>query len=169
MGLMAKTSPEKNTLAPRGVEMAPGRVVQPVKLDLSAQLGGILEEVNRISEAASENPSEQLGANGTGGSMQQGGSQAGALSARQQAIANLPAPKVMQKQLEKHIRSEVKKLRKQAKTIARISHPGAAYHLNQIYASIRRLNALLAEMLEASYDVLKRLFVRVFIDRQPIL
>ena len=75
----------------------------------------------------------------------------------------------MQKQLEQHIRSEVKKLRKQARTIARIGKPGAAYHLNNLYARIHHLNALLAAILEASYDVLKRLFIRVFIDRQPIL
>ncbi len=33
----------------------------------------------------------------------------------------------------------------------------------------RRLNALIRDILEASMEVLKRFFVRVFIDQQPIL
>lgn len=74
----------------------------------------------------------------------------------------------MQKQLAEHIRVEVKKLRKQALQISRMSRPGAAYKLNELYARIRHLNAILAELFEASMDVLKRLFVRVFIDKQTI-
>ena len=52
--------------------------------------------------------------------------------------------------------------------IVRSKKPGSAYALSQLYAKIRHLNALLADLLEASYDVLKRLFVKVFIDKQAI-
>lgn len=163
------STPEKNIGAPKLPESAPSRVVQPVKLDLSVQLGSILEQVNLISENAADNPAEQWsGSPGTTTSARTT-SATTAVSARQQAIANIPAPAVMQKELEKHIRSEVKHLRKQAQNIARISHPGAAYRLNEIYAKIRKLNALLSELLEASYEVVKRFFIRVFVDRQPIL
>ena len=165
---MATSSPDKNIGLPKGNESLPARVSQTMKLDLSTQLGGILEEVNRISEQASENAKEDWSST-KATATQQGSAGQASSSQRQQAIASIPEPPIMQKQLEKHIRAEVKKLRRQAKTISRISHPGAAHRLNQLYAHIRRLNALLSELVEASYEALKRLFIRVFIDKQPIL
>lgn len=168
---MSAFSPEKNIGQPKGPESVPGVVSQPVKIEshLNSQLGSFLEDINRISESSAGGPGEQWsdgsGSQGTTGSQ----AQTVAVSARDQAIANLPIPVVMQKDLEKHIRDEVKKLRKQAQGIARMNKPGAAYHLNILYTRIRHLNALLSEIVEASYDVLKRLFIRVFIDRQPIL
>ena len=128
----------------------------------------LVAEINEL-------PSEGLGEDrsgdwsGSGGGTQTaatGGAQQ--TSARDQAIANLPATINMQKQLEAHIRSEVKQLRKQTRQIIRSRKPGSAYALAQLYAKIRHLNALLADLLEASYDVLKRLFVKVFIDKQAI-
>jgi hypothetical protein len=76
---------------------------------------------------------------------------------------------VVQNKLAQHIQNEVRMLRREAGKVTRLSHPGAAYKLTLIYARIRRLNALLTELWDASYEVLKRLFIRVFIDRQPIL
>jgi len=140
-------------------------VLQPGKVE---GLTAFLEEINKISESLAANPGEQW--SGSAGGAMQTSQQTGAaaVSARDLAIANLPVPEVMQRQLEQHIRVEVKKLRKQAQLIARVGKPGTAYRLNQFYARIRRLNSLLGEILEASYDVLKRLFVRVFVDKQSI-
>lgn len=169
---MAGSSPDKSLGQLKGPETAPSVVSQPVKIEsqLSGQLGSFLEDINKMSESSPSGPGEQW-SDGSGKAVttaaQTGGSTG--MSARDQAIANIPAPAMMQKELEKHIREEVKKLRKQAKQIARIGKPGAAFHLNQLYTRIRHLNALLAEILEASYDVLKRLFVKVFIDKQSIL
>lgn len=129
----------------------------------------ILAEFESISERAPERATEDVRG---GGAATATGGQQGTLAAytpRDQAIANLPEPKVMQKELEKHIKKEIRHLRKEANRIVRLSKPGAAFHLNELYARIRRLSNLLAEILEASYDVLKRIFIRVFIDRQPIL
>lgn len=89
-------------------------------------------------------------------------------SPRDIAIANLPPLAIMQQKLTTHIRGEVRTLRREAHRVTRVGKPGAAYHLNQLYARIRRLNALLSELLEASLDVLKRLFIRVFIDKQAL-
>ncbi len=75
----------------------------------------------------------------------------------------------MRDRLSQHIRQETRKLERLAKAAARSVQPGAAYTLNELYAKIRRLQALIAEILQASIDVLKRLFIRVFIDQQPIL
>lgn len=167
---MATASPEQPNGKINAPQPAPGKVSQPVKIEshLGAQLDTFLAGINRISETAPGGPGEQGGGSGT---QTTGGTQGSGpvVSARDQAIAALPIPIIMQKELEKHIRTEVKKLRREAQRIARMNKPGAAYKLNMLYKRIRGLNALLAEMLEASYDVLKRLFIRVFIDRQPIL
>lgn len=169
---MAAASPEQPNGQINTPQPAPGKVLQPEKMAIESLLGGQLDDflknINRMSETAPGGPGEQGGGSGmqaTGGT--QGSTPVA--SARDQAIAALPVPVVMQKELEKHIRTEVKKLRKQAQRIARMNKPGAAHALNELYKSIRLLNALLAKILEASYDVLKRLFIRVFIDRQPIL
>lgn len=166
---MAQT-PETTSGLNKSPESGGDRVVQPVKIEshLHGQLGTLLEEVNRISENAGEGPGEQW-SDTTSGSVATGSQAKPVVSTRQQAIASIPAPAVMQKELEKHIRTEVKTLRKQAQQISRMSRPGAAYRLNQIYTRIRHLNSLLAEILHASGDVLKRLFIKVFIDRQAIL
>ncbi len=144
---------------------APVVVAQPKSVNLAS----FMEGLGQFTENASDNPADWGSGGGTGdGTMTASGGQQSGPSARDLAIANLPIPVVMQKQLEQHIRTEVKKLRKQAKVIAAMSKPGGAYKLNQLYARIRQLNAILASLFEASVDVLKRLFVRVFIDKQSI-
>lgn len=140
-------------------------VLQPGK---EKNLAMLVAEINELpSEGLAEDRSGDW--SGAGGAVAAtGGGATQQLSARDQAIANLPVPAAMQKELEAHIRSEVKQLRKQTKLITRSRKPGSAYALAQLYAKIRHLNALLAELFEASYDVLKRMFVKVFIDKQPI-
>lgn len=156
-------SPEKGLQAPSGSPEGAKAVLQPSKAEGLAML------VAEINELPSENMGEDRSGDwsGSGGAVQTGGATQQA-SARDQAIANVPSPAAMQRQLEAHIRAEVKELRKQTRFIIRSRKPGSAYALAQIYAKIRHLNALLADLLEASYDVLKRLFVKVFIDKQAI-
>lgn len=152
------------------VEAAPAAVVsQPTKIDVGGQLGSFIENINRMSETAPTGPGEQGTSGAGGGTIQTSSSGTPVVSARDQAIANLPAPRVMQKQLEAHIKKEIKELRKQAKRVARINQPGGAYRLNIMYSRIHHLNALLAELFNSSVDVLKRLFVKVFIDKQTVL
>lgn len=166
------SSPDRQTGLNTPAEAPSAVVSQPVKVDshLGNQLGSFLEEINTISESAGNGPGENWSSGSTGGTQQTSGNgSAPVVSARDEAIANLPHPKVMQKQLEAHIKAEVKSLRKQAKAIARINQPGGAYRANQLYTRIRHLNALLSELLSSSADVLKRLFIRVFIDKQTVL
>lgn len=164
------TSPDKQHAPSASPEAAPSAVVsQPMKVDLNGQLGSFLEEIGRISESSPTGPSND-GPMGSGNSaVQTAGGSTPVVSARDEAIANIPAPHVMQKQLEAHIKAEVKKLRKQAKVIARINQPGGAYRLNLLYMRIHHLNALLSELLSSSVEVLKRLFIKVFIDKQTVL
>lgn len=129
----------------------------------------LVAEINALpGETAGENGASDWGGSGTGTAGGTAGGSTQQMSARDHALAQLPTPVKMQKQLEAHIRAEVKELRKQTRVIIRARKPGSAYALAQMYAKIRRLNALLADLLEASYDVLKRLFVKVFVDRQAI-
>ena len=75
----------------------------------------------------------------------------------------------MQERLQAHIEQETQRLRREARRISRLGLPGRAYHLNKLYKQIRQLQLLLATILVASYEHIKRFFVRTFIDRQPIL
>lgn len=162
-------SPEKAPLSPK--PSGPERVVQPAPVKIEG-LAQFLEAVNslevgKVGETMTEDTSARDAGGGGGGFA--AAAAARGMSARDFAIANLPTPHNMQRQLEQHIREEVKKLRKQAHHVAKVHGPGAAYHLNKLYARIRQLNNLLGVIFDAGMEVLKRFFIRVFIDRQPIL
>lgn len=163
---MINHSPEKAPGPQQSIESAPASVVvQPTKVEF----GSFLDSISKMSDATGEDKSGDWSGSGGGTAVAtSGGAQTKGQSARDRAIANLPIPVVMQKELQKHIRTEVTKLRAQAKSIAAMSQPGSAYKLNKLYAQIRHLNALLASLFEASVDVVKRLFIRVFIDKQTI-
>ncbi len=126
-----------------------------------------IAEVDRVSEKQGDASSGDW--SGAGGQSQQGdnGKSAAAI-AREEAIARIPEPMVMQTALQQHIEQEVKTLRRQAQRLTKSSRPGAAFELAQMYAKIRRLNGMILELFDTSIDVLKRLFIRVFIDKQSI-
>ena len=154
----------------RHIESAPLAPKPVLTVTQPEKIGSLLDTLNLIdqmSERIGENKSGDLG--GSGGQMQTGTAGTRTVSPRDQAIAHLPDEQVMQKKLREKIRSEVGVLRAQIRSIPASSHPGAAYRLNRLYARIRMLNRLLATLLESSFDVIKRLFIRVFIDEQPIL
>jgi len=161
---MAGNTPDRHTetapLAPKPVLT----VTQPEKI------GSLLDTLNLIDQMSERIGEDRSGdAAGSGGQMQSGSAGARAVSPRDQAIAALPSEQVMQTKLAEKIRTEVSTLRKQIHSIPGSSHPGGAFHLNKLYARIRFLNRLLATLFESSLDIIKRLFIRVFIDEQPIL
>lgn len=169
---MAQASPEKGADMQRSPEAAHESVSQPTKVvALQTQvegLGEFVDQINKISEKSSSSAGEQWsGGTGTQAAVATAG-QAKAMSARDMAIANLPSPQAMQKELEKHIKEEVKNLRKQAKNVTRIGQPGGAHRLTLLYRQIRHLNSLLSAIWDTSMDVVKRLFIRVFVDKQSI-
>ncbi len=160
-------SPEKGLSAPRSVEASKLIVRQPAKL---AELSKLLETFEnldaRVSERTGEDRSGDMGAGGGVAGSAQGDDDT---SPRAKAIRDLPAPAVLRERLQTHIGKEVQKLDREAKMLARSGKPGSAYKLNTLYARMRRLNALLFDLWEAAEEVLRRLFIRVFIDEQPIL
>jgi len=159
-------SPEAGKQTEISVEVSPALIVsQPKKLE------GLLETLvllDRVCETVGEDRSGDMGGAGTGAG--QGDDDDQVVSLRELAIANLPDTPVLQRHLKKHIEKEVKKLQKEIKSAARrASKPGAAYKINGLYARIRRLNALLADLFEASHEVLKRLYVKIFVDKQTVI
>jgi len=140
-------------------------VSQPHKLQTLIET---IDLLNKVSERIGESNSGDWsgGSSGTG----QGYQGQAQVSARDQAIANIPSPQIMQQELQKHIVGEIKDLRKHARRAARrASRAGNAHQLTQLYARIRRLNSLLQDLFEASVEVLKRLYIRIFIDKQSVL
>lgn len=153
----------------QSVETARLIVRQPEKLQELTNLLETFENLNaRVSERTGEDRSGDLGGAGAGSAA---GGQNGTYvsSARDLAVQNIPAATVMHNKLERHIRQETRSLEKLARAVSRSSAPGSAHKLNELYAKIRRLHALMHDILDASIEILKKLFIRVFIDQQPIL
>ena len=158
------SSPEKQLSGAKVESRA--RVLQPKP---TKEFMMLLEEIGSIvgnekpGEVSGEGSNRDLGGSGSGGAQGQ------QTSARDEAIKHLPAPVVMQKQLEKHIKQEIKMLSKKTKQLAGLKKPGAAYMLNELYSQIRKLSAILEALLESSTEFIRRLFIRVFVDRQALL
>ncbi len=164
---MAPGTAETMSMSGRSPERTPQLIVTPPKT-----LESLLETlaiIDRVSERVSEDRSGDMGGAGAAGATQGGASQS-QQTARQIALQNLPDAAQMQKAIILHIGKEVKTLRREVRTLTRnIGSPGGAHKLNELYGKIRLLNAILRQMLSASYDSLKRLYVKVFVDRQTVL
>lgn len=153
------------------IDFAPTAPKPVLTVTQPATISSLLDTLNLIDQVSERIGEDRSGDMGSGGA-QQGTSGAGTAktaSPRDQAIAHLPAQQEMQRKLTEKIRIEVRQLRKQIRSIPASGKPGAAFELNKIYARIRMLNRLLSSLWEASFDVIKRLFIRTFIDDQPIL
>lgn len=160
-------SPEKAHMgsSPENVSESRLIVTQPPKMK---ELGQLLETLDgltqRVSERSGEDASSDLGGAGSAGAAGQRRA-----SPRDAAIALMPsAPAVLQAELAKHIEKEIKMLERRVSSARSASKAGGAFELNELYARIRKLRSLLREIVEASVDILKRLFIKVFIDKQPI-
>ncbi len=138
-------------------------VTQPKQLE---NLLAVIAQVGRVSEKQGDASGDWSTSGGD--QAQAGNGQSTATTAREEAIAAIPEPTLMQQALTQHIQHEVTALRNQAKALTKASRPGAAFELTQIYAKIHRLNGMIVELLTASLETVKRLFIRVFIDRQSI-
>lgn len=167
MGNALSGSADKGVSSMSSLETAKLIVHRPAKITELTNLLETFENLNaRVSETTGEDRSGDLGSAGTGAAGQQG---AQGISPRDLLIQNIPEPAIIRAKLTQHIHQEARKLERLARAAARSNRPGSAYTLNELYGKIRRLNALIAELVEASLDALKRLFIRVFIDNQPIL
>jgi len=163
MAIPVPSSPEQIQTPAPSKELSNLIVAQPEKL---GSLLDTIESLTNPQDATTEKQGENSGGSQT--SAATGTTVQTIISSRDQAIANIPPQEKMQQALHKYINAEVRKLRREAALLT-ISRPGTAYRINQIYANIRRLNKLLQELIHASYETVKHFFIRIFIDRQPIL
>ena len=164
MTYMAPTAIEAGTNKMASLETAALAVYQPQKLE---SLLGTIDLIDKISERVGEDRSGDWSSAGSG-SQQGDDGQAAAQTARQQLIAAMPEPEIMQQKLSKNIRKEVRKMERKVKRMGHVTRRGGAYKMAVMWAKIRSLRALLEDLATAAIDVLKRLYIRVFIDKQPI-
>lgn len=142
-------------------------VQQPTKVKDLMQLLGALDSVARIAEAVSEDRSGDLGSGSGEGAV--AGASSGQVSMRDQAIKKLPSTTVMRTRLTSHLQSEVRQLERRARKLARSTKKGSAYLLNELYARIRKIQALIIELTDAATEVVRRLYIRLFIDHQQLV
>lgn len=165
---LMKNSPEASNSVTASAEQAEGPAVvfQPQKL---TEIVEMIDLMGRISERVREDNSQDAAGGGSSGSGQGKKGKSGGTSTRDQAIASLPAPLVMQQRLVHHIQKEIDTLSSQASSAARAAQRGSAYAMNELYKKIRRLYALMEEIIHASLEIIQRFYIAVFIDKQPIL
>lgn len=147
------------------MESGPAFVFQPQKLK---EVVEVIDLMGTVALRIREDSSGDLGSGGGGTSGQGAGQQTGT-SARDDAIASAPPMPVMQKKLVEHLELEVATIERQAKALARSNSRGSAFLLSELYRKLRRLSSLISEILHASADVIKRFYVSVFIDHQPLV
>ena len=130
----------------------------------------ILSDLEKFSERVSEDQSHDLGGGGSGDGTQGGGQsgQQGA-SPRDKAISALPSAPIMRRRLVRQLERDMRKLERKATRNFYRSGKGSAYVLNELYARIRKLQALVMELLHSATEVVERLYIRVFVDRQEIV
>jgi hypothetical protein len=75
----------------------------------------------------------------------------------------------MQQKLIKQLEQEVRVIQRATRSLARSNRPGAAFLLTELYKKLRRLTALISTIVHASADVIKRLYISAFIDRQALV
>ena len=161
--LTAEVSSGTTNKAP---ERARSVVFQPQKLK---EVVDIIDLMGNVASRVREDKSGDLGGGGSGGAQQGAGTGATGTSARDEAIAKAPPIPVMQKKLIVHLEHEVKTLERKARKLSNTKTPGGAYLLNELYKKIRSLTALIARILHASSDLIRRFYISVFIDRQPLV
>ncbi len=155
--------------APRSItkvsEQAPNVVFQPQKLK---EVVEIIDLMGNIASRVREDNSGDMGS-GSSGTTGQGQQGTTGTSTRDDAIAKAPPFPIMQKKLVHHLEIERKSIERQARAIARSKKEGSAYLLNELYKKLRSLTALISSLLHASAEVIKRFYISVFIDKQPIV
>lgn len=164
-GVLTAEQPKSNLT--KVSEKAANMVFQPQKLK---EVVDIIDLMGNVATRVREDSSGDM-STGTGVGGQQRAQQ-GAIgtSARDEAIAKAPPIPVMQQKLVEHIEREVTQLRRQMRSVERhASRPGAAYALNELYKKVRRLTTLISSLLHASSEMIKRFYISVFIDKQPIV
>lgn len=161
-----------NKVEGRSITMATGKeqqtaaiVFQPPRL---SQIVEIVDVMGNVVESIREENARDM-PTGMRTTAVAGTAQTAGVSARDAAIAAAPPVPVMQKKLVKHLRKEVRMIEREAWKLSHSRARGSAYVLSILYRKIRRLSSLIGEILHASAEVIRRFYISVFIDHQPLV
>lgn len=129
---------------------------------ISESISADLEKLEVVSETVAENnerPSEQSSGGSTGD--QSGQTQAQQMQARRQQLINSkPTKSKMVSDIRKTVSSELRRLEiKEAR--AKRNAVEAAKELNEVVAQIRGMRKILSGLAHATYDQLKKLWLKV--------
>jgi hypothetical protein len=160
-----KLGAERQTSAVTSVaESAPVAVFQPRQLK---EIVDVIDLMGNIASRVREDSSGDLPqASGAGA---KAAAQTGTVTARDQAIAAIPPVPIMQQKLISHLQKEVRSLERQARKLAWSRQRGSAHVLSELYKKIRRLSSFIADIIRASAEVIRRFYISVFIDGQPLV
>lgn len=157
---------ERGTTLAKSAGVAPEALVvfQPQKL---GEVVDLITLMGNISERIGEEQSNDMGGSGGSGQGDQG-TQSKGVTARDEALKNLPTPEVMQHRLVDHVKKHMKDAEREARILSMSNKRGSAFALNEAYKKIRRLSRLVQELLVASAEVIQRFFIAIFIDNQSV-
>lgn len=166
MDLSAKHVEGRSITMATGNEIQTAAVVfQPPRLsqiiEIVDVMGSVVESIRE--ENARDLPTTTRTAAGAAAA------QTATVSARDAAIAAAPPIPIMQQKLVKHLKKEVRAIEREARKLSHSRAKGSAYLLCILYRKIRRLSSLIGEILHAGADVIKRFYIAVFIDHQPLV
>ncbi|MBU1151829.1 hypothetical protein KJ632_03310 [Patescibacteria group bacterium] len=120
-----------------------------------ADLG--LESSEKVSEVSTEGREKKSDSAKTDGAR---GKKFDPAVVRAQLLKKMPTVEKMRDQVEAEIKHEIKYLRKKAFRMIRAPHKVSFFELANIVRKIRTLRALLLELVKASFDRLKTLWLR---------
>lgn len=126
--------------------------VEAVGLDESVETTGRVSEVLSNSDEKAMDPSGASGAKST--------TKVDPAVIRENLLKNIPSEEVMRKQIETEIRKEIDYLHKKA--IKMMTLPGKVnyFEMNNLMKKIRELKTMLMQLVKASIDGLKTLWLR---------
>lgn len=117
------------------------------------------EVMGQVSEVLKEKASEQ----GGGGGKTQTAAQTDEVDIEKikaRLLQNLPSEKIIKKQIKREITKEIDYLHKKAMKMLRSPNEMNYFEMNNILKKIRELNGILSELIKASIDALKTLWLR---------
>ncbi len=114
-----------------------------------------VETTGRVSEVIKDQ-SEQKGGSVTGSGVTPIDSE----TIRADLLKNIPTEKEMKKQIESEIKKEIKYLHKKAVKLMAVPNSMSFFEMTNLMKKIRELKGLLVELLKASLDNLKTLWLR---------
>ncbi len=166
MAILKSTIESAQSSISASSEVTQGVVFQPQKLK---EVVDIIDLMGNISSRVREDSSGDMGGGGGGTAQGDQGTAGSQTSQRDEKIKNIPPIPMMQKELVSHLYKEINTLEKQVQSMKTQKGKGSAYMIAEMYKRIRKLSSLITEIVHASTEMIRRFYITVFIDKQPLV